>query len=456
MATISSASSSTSTSSTSSAPVAFSGLVSGLDTTSIIQSIVSAAEASETQYQTQQQTIASQQSAISSISASLSSLGSFAQTLEDPTTSQLMTASSSDSTISVAVSGTAQPGTHSMRVEQLATAQTVSSNTFASDTAGVAGTGSLTIASGTGSSATSASISYGSTDTLDSIATKINNANAGVTASVLYDGTSYRLMVASTATGTANAATFTETGNALGLSNSANVTIPAANAEVNIDGIQVTRPTNVIDDALPGTTLTLNSVPPSTAANSTVTVSTDTTGLTNLLNTFVSNFNAVSSALSVQMTYNSSASTQEPLFGDPTMQQLQGSLGSIVSQDFGGLNLTDLGLSIDEDGNMSLDATTLDATLQANPNAITKLMTANGFGTALYNMTAMYTDPATGALTTETQSLTDQNNNLQSDINQIQSNATALQTRLQDEFNQLESTMSSLQAEGNQVSKILS
>jgi flagellar hook-associated protein 2 len=178
--------------------------------------------------------------------------------------------------------------------------------------------------------------------------------------------------------------------------------------------------------------------------------------LTSLLNQFVSNFNAVSSAVDVQMSYNSSSTTQEPLFGDSTMRQLQGSLGSIVSQDFGGLNLTDLGLTVDENGNMSLDSTTLDATLQANPNAVTKLMTSNGFATALYNMTALYTDPETGVLTSKTQSITDQNNDLQTDINQIQANATALQTRLQDEFNQLETTMSSLQAEGNQVSKMLS
>ena len=182
--------------SSSSAPVAFSGIVSGLNTTSIITSLVNAAKASESQYTSQQSTLSDQKTAVDAISASLSSLGTFAQTLELPSTLQLKTATTSDSHLSVAVSGDATATTHTMRVDQIATAQTVSSSTYTSDAAGIAGTGSVQISSGTGSSAVSATINYDSTDTLDSIASKINSAQAGVSASVLFDGTSYRLMVA--------------------------------------------------------------------------------------------------------------------------------------------------------------------------------------------------------------------------------------------------------------------
>jgi flagellar hook-associated protein 2 len=453
MATVSSSSSS---SSSSNGTVSFSGLVSGLDTTSIITSLVNAAKASEGQYTSEQSTLSDQKSAVDSISASLSSLGSFAQSLEIPSATQLMTATSSDSHISVAVSGDAQAATHSMRVDSIATAQTVASNTFTSDTAGVAGTGSFSIASGSGSSAQSATISFDSTDSLSSIAAKINNANAGVSASVLYDGTSYRLMVASNATGTANAATFTDvSGSSLGLANASNVTIPAADAKVNIDGIEVTRSTNVIDDALPGTTLTLNSAQAASDPNTSVAVTTDTTGITTLLNEFVSDYNAVSSAIDVQMSYNASATTQEPLFGDSTMRQLQSSLEQIASGSFGGTNLTQLGLTIDENGNMSLDSDTLTATLQTNPKAVEQMFTANGFANSVYQMTNMYTDPQNGILTAKDTSITDQTNDLQDEINQIDANATALQDRLTDEFNQLETTMSSLNAESTSVSKML-
>lgn len=443
------------TTTTSSGAIAFSGLASGLDTSSIISSLVAAAEASEAPYQTQQSTLSDQQTAVQAISSSLSTLGTFAQSLELPSTSQLMAATASDSHLSVAVSGDAAAATHDMRVDQLATAQTVTSSTFSSDSAGVAGTGSVQISTGTGSSATTATVSWGSTDTLDSIAAKINSANAGVNASVLYDGTNYRLVVTSTQTGTANAATFTESGNALGLSNPSNVTIAAQDAKLSIDGVEVTRSSNVIDDALPGMTITLNSAQAATDPDTTVNVATDTNGVTSLLQSLVSNYNQVSGALAVQMTYNANATAQAPLFGDMTMRELQSSMEDIASQDFGGTNLTDLGITIDSDGNMTLDTDTLDAALSANPNVVSNLFTSQGFGTALYNMTDEYTDPENGILTAKEQSITDQNSDLTDEINQIQSNATAMQTTLQDEFNTLETTMSQLQSEGNYVTKML-
>jgi len=254
--------------SSSSAPVAFSGIVSGLNTSSIITSLVNAAKASESQYTSQQSTLSEQKTAVDAISASLSSLGTFAQSLELPSTLQLKTATASDSHLSVAVSGSATATTHTMRVEQVATAQTASSKTFATDAAGMLGTGSVQITSGSAS----ATINYDSTDTLESIAAKINDANAGASASVLFDGTSYRLMVASNATGTANKTTFVDSGDSLQLSDPTNIKVKAKDAIVDIDGVPVTRSSNVIDDALPGATITLNSAQAATDPDTSVTV----------------------------------------------------------------------------------------------------------------------------------------------------------------------------------------
>jgi flagellar hook-associated protein 2 len=436
--------------SSSSAPVAFSGIVSGLNTSSIITSLVNAAKASESQYTSQQSALSDQKTAVDAISASLSSLGTFAQNLELPSTLQLKTATTSDSHLSVAVSGNATATTHTMRVEQVATAQTVSSKTFTTDAPGMLGTGSVQISSGSAS----ATINYDSTDTLESIAAKINSANAGASASVLYDGTSYRLMVASNATGTANKTAFVDSGDSLQLSDPTNIKVKAEDAIVDIDGVPVTRSSNVIDDALPGATITVNSAQAATDPDTSVTVANDTTGLTSLLKKFVSNYNSVAGALGVQMTYNASATTQAPLFGDSTLRQLQSSMSAIASQNFGGTNLTQLGITIDSDGNMSLDTDTLNATLQHSPNAISDMFVTNGLATAMFNMTSEYTDPVNGILTAKDKSITDQTSQLKDAINQIEANATAMQTRLQDEFNQLETTMSTLQSEGNYVSKM--
>lgn len=432
--------------------VSFSGLSSGLDTTSLISKLVSAEKASETQYTSQQTTISSQKSIVDALTSSVASLGSMADDLALPSTLQMRTASSSDTHISVAASGSATSTVHAVRVNQIAAAQVASSNAYASDTAGIAGTGSVTITSGT----TSASVSYDATDTLSSIATKINNANAGVSASVLFDGTQYRLMVASKSTGTANAATFSETGSGLGLSNSANIKVPAKDAKLTIDGVDIVRSTNVIDDAVPGLTITASSIQAATDPDTSVTISNDSSSLTDKLNSFVTAFNSVAGAVASQLTYNASATTQAALFGDSTLRSLQGALNEFASQTFGTMHLDDLGLSLDKDGLMSLDSTKLTTALQNDPDAISNLFVTGGFAHSISAMAKMYSEAGDGILVTKSDGLTDRNKLLQDSIDQIEQNATALQTRLQDQFSQMEAALSTMQSQSSYITQMLS
>jgi len=412
--------------------------------------LVAAEKSSETQYTKQQQTISSQKTVVDALTSSVASLGSLADDLGLPSTLQMRTASSSDTHVSVAASGTATATVHDVRVSQLAAAQVASSNTYTGNTAGIAGTGSVKITSGS----TNATINYDSTDTLSSIATKINNASAGVTASVLFDGTSYRLMVASKATGTANAATFAETGTGLGLS--ANITVPAKDTKVSIDGVDVVRSTNVIDDAIPGLTITANSIQAPTDPDTTVTVSNDTTGLTAKLNSFVSAFNSVAGTITAQLTYNANASSQSALFGDSTLRGLQGTLSAFVGQTFGGMHLSDLGLSMDRDGMLSLDTDKLNTALQSNPDAITNLFVTGGLAKSVSSMSKMYSEAGDGVLVTKSNGYDDQTKLLQDQIDQIEANATALQTRLQDQFNAMETALSAMQSQSQQLTSMLS
>ena len=432
--------------------VSFSGLSSGLDTSSLIAKLVSAEKSSETQYTSQQTTNSSQKSIVDALTSAVASLGSMADDLALPSTLQMRTASASDTHISVAASGTASSTVHDVRVNQIAAAQVASSNTYTGDTAGIAGSGSLKITSGT----TSATVTYDATDTLSSIATKINSTNAGVSASVLFDGTTYRLMVASKATGTANAATFTETGSGLGVSNAANIKVPAKDAKLTIDGVDVVRSTNIIDDAVPGLTITANSIQAATDPDTSVTVSNDSSALTDKLNAFVSAFNSVAGSVASQLTYNASATTQSALFGDSTLRSLQGALNTFASQTFGTMHLDDLGISLDKDGLMTLDSTKLTTALQSNPDAISSLFVTGGLATAISGMAKMYSEAGDGILVTKSAGLTDRNKLLQDSIDQIEQNATALQTRLQDQFTQMEAALSTMQSQSSYITQMLS
>jgi len=432
--------------------VTFGGLASGLDTASLVTKLVAAEKASETRYTAQQTVISAQKNIVDALTSSVSSLGSLASDLALPSTLQMRAASSSDSHVSVAVSGTAAVTTHDIRVNSLAIAQVASSNTYASDTAGIAGSGTLAITSGT----TTGSISYDATNTLSSIATKINNANAGVTASVLFDGSTYRLMLASKSPGTANAATFTETGTSLGLSDAANVKVPAKNASLTIDGVTIIRSTNIITDALAGTTITAVSPHGASDGDSQVSVTNDVSSLTTKLQAFVSSFNSVAGAVAGQLTYNQSAKHQSVLFGDSTLRGLQNSLSSFTSQTFGSMTMTDLGLSMDKDGLLSLDRDKLATALTTNPDAMTKLFVTGGLATSVHNLTNLYSEAGDGVLVTKSAGLTDRTKLLQDSVDEIETNAAALQTRLQAQFNALETAMSNLQSQSSYITQMFS
>src|SRR5262245_52963616 len=226
--------------------VTFAGLSSGLDTTSLISQLVAAERAPANAIASHQSDISAQKSIVGSLSSALAALGAAVRGMDIASELQPRTATASDGHVTVAASSGAAATVHEVLVSQLARGQITASRTFSSAGAGVLGTGSLSITVGT----TTKSISYGATDTLDDIASKINDAGAGASASVLFDGTSYRLMVAATATGTAAAPVFTDGGDSLGLSNPANITVPARDAIATIDGVEVTRGSNIIGDAV--------------------------------------------------------------------------------------------------------------------------------------------------------------------------------------------------------------
>src|SRR3569623_2550096 len=118
--------------------VSFSGLSSGLDTTSLISKGGAAGGGAETQYTSQQTTLSGQKSVVDALTSAVASLGSMAADLALPSTLQMRTASSSDTHISVAASGTATATVHDIRVNQIAAAQVASSHTYTGETDGIA------------------------------------------------------------------------------------------------------------------------------------------------------------------------------------------------------------------------------------------------------------------------------------------------------------------------------
>ena len=108
------------------------------------------------------------------------------------------TTGSSSSAVSITTSSSASAAGYSVQVSSLARAQTIAAPAVASSTATPARHADLQSAA---SGSTPVAVTIEATDTLAAIRDKINSAGAGVTASILNDGSGARLMMRSNSTG---------------------------------------------------------------------------------------------------------------------------------------------------------------------------------------------------------------------------------------------------------------
>jgi flagellar hook-associated protein 2 len=439
--------------------ITFGGLASGLDTNSIISKLVALEKAPEAQIN---QNISDNQTKISllgDISSKLQALQTAADALNLTSKTHPITATSSNtSAVTITGATSSTQGAFDIHVNALAKAQTTLSNQFASDTAGIAGTGTIDIAAGT---ATPVTISWDNTNSLTDIANKITASGAGVVASVLFDGSKYQIMVQSKQTGTANAISFTnQTGSDLGFSVGANTVVPASDADFTVNTIHIVRSSNLVSDVIPGVTFQLQSQ----GADSTVTLAPDTAGLQAKVQALVTAYNTVATAVHNQVSYTGDGSTQKPtntLFGESSMLNLQQQLAGLVSTSYaytgGNANIGGLGLTINADGTLAFDTAKFATAVAADPDAAQNLF--NGSGStglvqALDTLVDNFTFPTTGVLSAAQTSLQNQNKSYNDSINNIEDRAAALQEQLTKQFSAMEQAVSALQSQSTYINQI--
>ncbi len=182
------------------------GIISGLDTTSIINSILKYDQGRINLLKQDQAEKTSKLATWQSINGLLLGVKTSATTLHSNVTWQSRTVASSNEDILTATgSGAATPGTYPLTVSALAQNHQIASQGFADVNQTSIGTGTLDIRLGSGSTKTITIDA--SHDTLQGLADAINNGDAGVTASIINDGSSsnpYRLILQANDTGLTN------------------------------------------------------------------------------------------------------------------------------------------------------------------------------------------------------------------------------------------------------------
>ncbi len=430
----------------------FNGLISGLDTSSLIEQLVAAEKSSATVLRQRVTDVNRQGTILDDLTTRLLGVRDKARAID--TAAELHTAKASLSDpdhASVAVSGGAAAATHSLRVDSLARGQVTTSRTFATSGAGAAGTGSIDITTAAGTR----SVSWTATDTLQDVADRINAADAGSTASVVYDGTNYRLVATARQSGVANAPTYVDGGDGLGWSAPANVTIPATDARFTLDGIAMTRSTNLVADAASGMTVTLKRAHAVTDADTTITVDPDNDAVKTKVKDVVDAFNAAANLVSSQLSYSGVKKGADTLFGDSTLRQLQLAMNKAATDSHGGKTLAGLGITFDRTGRLSVDDSKLTAALTADPRAAERLFVDGGLGTTLGDLADRYGRAGDGILASKGKSLDSQAASYQKQIDRIEDAAVQIGERLRQQFTKLESALATMQQQSSRLTAIL-
>jgi flagellar hook-associated protein 2 len=403
------------------------GIGSGLDINGIISKVMAAEQQplkaldkKEAKQQTQLTAFGTLKGALSAFQGSLSAL-------TNPAKFSAVSASIADTSIAaVSATSAAVAGSHSIEVQTLAQAQKLKSANFAT-TSTTVGSGTITIQFGTYSggaftlnsekAAQSITISSGNS-TLSGIRDEINKANAGVTASIVNDGTGNRLVIASKDTGLSNALKITATdadGNntdnaglsqlvydaSTGGTTNMTQTAAASNATLIIDGISISKTSNKITDAIEGVTLDL--LKTNTGSTTTLNLARDAAGIQSAISGFVKAFNDLNKSITDVSKYNAATKQASTLTGDSTVRAIQMQIRKVLSDPLttagGGLSmLSQVGISFQTDGTLKFDSSKLTATLNDPTKDVSTLFASVGKTTdSLVSFTSATKDTVNGS-----------------------------------------------------------
>jgi flagellar hook-associated protein 2 len=433
----------------------------GFDVSSTVSQIVANLQAIETPWQNQLTALQSEDTALTSIGTDLNTLSTSLQALTDfqGVLSEKEGSSSDESILTLtSASSSAVAGSHTIVVSQLAqTSSYYSGDVNASDTL----SGSLTLSVGSGSSQT---ITLDSSDnTLSSLADAINAGNYGVTASVVPDTSGSRLELVSNTSGAAGNITLSSNITDTNSGSTVNFTVGQAgqDAQLTVDGIPVTSSSNTVTNAIQGVTVQLLSASADTAVQ--VQITNDNSDVESAVSSFVSAYNTVMNDLNTQEGTDSSGNP-EPLYGSPTLallqEQLQGALD--FTQSSGAItSLTQLGVSVNNDGTLSLDTDTLDSALNSNYQDVVNFFQSSGTGTSFGDnftttLNNLSNSAPSGAIYLALQQDSSEESDLNTNITNENAQISTEQTQLTAELNAANYTLEEIPTQIAEVNEIYS
>ena len=345
--------------------VTISGAVSGLDTATIINQLVSAEQAKQNLIKTEQTSAQQAATAYGNLITALGSLATQARTVATTSAWNGATAASSSTGVTATATGNAT-GALTFDVTSVAAAHTlISADTVGSLNDAVA-SGPLTVTANDGTTTT---IDVGS-GSLSDVVAGINASSSGLVAAAVQTAPGqYRLQVAAQQTGSTSAFTLDGVDGFSGM----NVLTQGTDATVHIGGtsdaaFDATSSTNTFSDLVPGLSFTVSKIESGVTVSSTL----DGSAVADQVSKLVDSANSILSQISTATAYNVSTKSGGALVGDSTVRTLQQEILGIVSgTDAAGVSLT-------RDGTLTFDKTAFLTAFRKDPAKV-----ANAFGAQL-------------------------------------------------------------------------
>lgn len=445
--------------------LAIDGLVSGLKTTDLINSLMSVEGVPQTLLKNKLTSTNSFISSLQTINSLVQTLASKAKDASATTSLDLFTATSSSPNVTAVTGASTAAGSLSFTVGSTASAQvgvTAAMSTWSSAAA------PLTIVAADGTK-TTVTPSSGS---LDDAVSAINKSGAGVSATKVAAGTDadgtklYRLQLTAAKTGTAGSFSvyrgsadevtagtatnvLTEVGAAVvAQAKDASVTLWAGTAAEQT----VTSATNTFTDLVPGLSVT---VAKASTDPVTITVAQDTTKAQAVASGLVDAMNAVTAYYASNTAVTSTTSpttgttttTAGVLSGDGTTRDAVQRLTSTMSAAVNGKSPSSIGISITKDGDFTFDADAFQKALATDPEGTQAMLSgvAANVGAAATAASDKYDGSITTSITGQQAVAKDLNTQIDSWTDRLNARRASLQTL----YASLETNLSKLQSQSS-------
>ena len=441
------------------------GIGSGLKLGDILDSLTAAEKATLTPITKQQSSYTSKLSAYGTLNSALVSFQTANTALSKADLFTTTTTSSSSTAFSATTTGSAIAGKYTISITQLAQAQTLTSTSTQKDNKAAIATSDsvLTIQQGGGKKPVTIDISAANSS-LTGVRDAINNAKAGVSASVINVGNGeYRLSITSNDTGKDNGMTLSVSGDSAlqsfmgydGTGGGMKESVTAQNAELTVNNVAIENSSNTISDALEDITLNLNDV---TTGNQTLTISQDNTKAQAAIKDWVTAYNALQDTFSSLTKYtavdpgsDAQSTSNGALIGDSTLRTIQTQLKSALSNTASSSafkTLAQIGITSDPStGQLKIDDTKLTAALKKDSADVGQLIVGDGKKTGITtnigsNLASWLS--STGIIQAAKDGVSKTLNKLTKDYNTASDLIDQKVARYKEQFTQLDVLMSSL------------